>query len=554
MTPAQAIGWELWRRHRRGFLALGVYLVVLAAIKLTIIARGLTVVFDNDVQFAVAVMVPISYSIVYLLAVFTYGLSGDLAARQSMYPARMFTLPVSNAALVGWPMLYGAATIGVFWAATRGLALWPSEFAIPRFWPATLAAVLLLWTQAATWMPYPLPGARLIAAVLVLQAINAIVMIALYSRSPEWVILAITVPQLPLAYLTARYAIARARRGVVPEWSVRAIIPGAAKVIPRRAPAKRLSRHLLFVRGAFPSPTHAQAWFEWRRHGRALPVWVAIVLPFLLLILWTAGTSTALVVVTLLGALLVPVGMALFSGVTVARSGNASDWFGLPPFSAVRPLTNGQLLAAKLKMTMWSTLAAWSVVAVAIPVALAWSGTWPIARDFGRQVGDIVGTPRAVALLLFLVAALMLSTWRQLVQSLYIGLTGNERLIKGSMFASLVLASILGPFAIWMVDARRIAALWSMMPLILGALVAAKMGAAAWVAVRLTRARTLSDRALLAGAITWTATVLALFGVLAWLADAPHIPRFLVMLIAILSVPLARISAAALAVQQNRHR
>jgi hypothetical protein len=246
--------------------------------------------------------------------------------------------------------------------------------------------------------------------------------------------------------------------------------------------------------------------------------------------------------------------MALFSGVTVARSGNASDWFGLPPFSTVRPLTNGQLLAAKLKMTMWSTLAGWSVVAVAIPIALAWSGTWPIARDFGRHIASIVGTPRAVALLLFLVAALMLSTWRQLVQSLYIGLTGNEWLIKGSMFASIVLASILGPLVIWIVDAERLAALWSMMPLILGALVAAKMGAASWVAVRLTRARTLSDRALLAGAITWTATVLALFGVLAWIADLPHIPHFLVMMIAILSVPLARISAATLAVQQNRHR
>ena len=539
MTPALAIGWELWRRHRRGFLGLGVYLVVLAAIKLTIIARGLTVVFDNDLQFAFEVMVPISCSIVYLLAVFTYGLSGDVAARQSMYPARMFTLPVSNAALVGWPMLYGAATIVVFWAATRGLASWPSNLAIPRFWPATLAAALILWTQAATWMPYPFPGARLIAAVLVLQALNAVVMIALYSKAPEWVLLAITLPQLPLAYLTARYAIARARRGVVPDWSVRAVIPSAAKVISSRA---------------FSSAPQAQAWFEWKRHGRALPVWVAIVLPFVLLILWTAGTSTELVVAALLAALVTPVVMALFSGVTVARSGNASDWFGLPPFSTVRPLTNGQLLAAKLKMTMWSTLAGWSVVAVAIPIALAWSGTWPIARDFGRHIASIVGTPRAVALLLFLVAALMLSTWRQLVQSLYIGLTGNEWLIKGSMFASIVLASILGPLVIWIVDAERLAALWSMMPLILGALVAAKMGAAAWVAVRLTRARTLSDRALLTGAITWTATVLALFGVLAWIADLPHIPHFLVMMIAILSVPLARISAATLAVQQNRHR
>lgn len=548
MTPAQAIGWELWRRHRRGALALAAYLVVLAAIRLVVIARGLTVAFDSDVQFAVVVTVPFACAVVYLLAVFTYGLSGDLAARESMYPARMFTLPVSNAALVGWPMSYGAATMIVLWAATRALAMWPSDLAIPMFWPAALGAALILWTQAATWLSYPFRGMRLIAAVLVLQGVDVVVLVAVYAKFPEWVLLAVIVPQLPLANLTARYAIARARRDVAPDWRVRDVIPRAANAVPRDAIARPL------VRRAFSSPTQAQAWFEWRRHGRALPVWVALMLPCLLLLLWTAGTSTEIVVVTLLGALVTPVVMGSFSGVAVARSGNASDWFGLPPFSAVRPLTDGQLLAAKLKMTVWSTLAAWGVVAVAIPIALAWSGTWPIARAFGRHVAYVVGTPRAIALLLLLVAALVLSTWRQLVQTLYIGLTGNERLIKGSVFAAIVLASILGPLAIWIVDAGRVGEVWSAIPLILGVLVAVKMAAATWVAARLARARTLDDRALLAGAISWTAAVLALFAILAWLADTPHIARFVMMLIAILAVPLVRISAAALAVQRNRHR
>ena len=35
----------------------------------------------------------------YVLAVFSFGLAGDLTARHSMYPARLFTLPVSTAAL-----------------------------------------------------------------------------------------------------------------------------------------------------------------------------------------------------------------------------------------------------------------------------------------------------------------------------------------------------------------------------------------------------------------------------------------------------------------------
>lgn len=82
----------------------------------------------------------------------------------------------------------------------------------------------------------------------------------------------------------------------------------------------------------------------------------------------------------------------------------------------------------------------------------------------------------------------------------------------------------------------------------------AKMVAAGWVARRLVRERPLTDRTLITGAACWTIAVLALFGLLAWLADAPHIPRYLIMLVAILSVPLARLSAAPLAIAQNRHR
>ena len=81
--------------------------------------------------------------------------SGDLAARQSMYPARMFTLPVTTAALAGWPMLYGTAAMAILLAgheASRRVAV--GSRTCPMIWPALLAASLLAWTQALTWMPY----------------------------------------------------------------------------------------------------------------------------------------------------------------------------------------------------------------------------------------------------------------------------------------------------------------------------------------------------------------------------------------------------------------
>src|SRR2546430_11065176 len=40
-----------------------------------------------------------------------------------------------------------------------------------------------------------------------------------------------------------------------------------------------------------------------------------------------------------------------------------------------------ELIAAKLKMAMWSTLAAWLLVLVALPLALEWSGTWSMVTE-----------------------------------------------------------------------------------------------------------------------------------------------------------------------------
>src|SRR5438128_4142126 len=102
-SPAAAIGWEFRQRHHWGLIGLAAYLGVLATIKLVILARGLPINLESPQSFALVVVVPLSVTFTYALAVFSFGLSGDLAARQSMYPARMFTLPVTSAALAGWP-------------------------------------------------------------------------------------------------------------------------------------------------------------------------------------------------------------------------------------------------------------------------------------------------------------------------------------------------------------------------------------------------------------------------------------------------------------------
>jgi hypothetical protein len=172
-----------------------------------------------------------------------------------------------------------------------------------------------------------------------------------------------------------------------------------------------------------------------------------------------------------------------------------------------------------------------------------------------HELVEIVGTPRAVAILLLALFALVASTWKQLVQSLYIGMSGREWAVKASVFAALSVIALIVPVAHWLFNSKRaMAALWDAFPSIVGALVVMKTAAAAWIAVRLRRRGVLSDRTLVIGAVTFDLLVFALYALLIWIFPNLVVRHYLLALLAILAVPLARLSAAPLALDWNRHR
>ena len=541
-SPARAIAWEFRRPHRWALAGLVGYLLVLGAIKLLVIGPG-HVSLDPPNGLAGVAIVPFSTAFLYLLAVFSYGLTGDLAARQSIYPARMFTLPVTTAALAGWPMLYGTAAMVTLWLATASLARWPWGIDVPFVWPAVLAAVFLAWTQVFTWMPYGWRGMRVIVTTLWLAALDAIVLVAIEYQAPEsWMVIFLA-PQLPFAYLAACFAVTRARRGEVPDWWF-----GRAG----RSDSVSFRRT-----SAFSSAARAQLWFEWRCLGGSLPALVAMLLPFEFGLLLVPGNDAPAVVFwTLVAVLLTPPVMAGFAAATVSKANpQARDSHGVTPFMATRPLTSAAMIAAKLKMTLWSTLAAWLLVLIAIPPGLMLSGTWPMVIERARHAIEIVGPPRAIVFTLLVLALLMASTWKKLVQGLYIGLTGREWIIKTNGFVALTFLVIIGPVLEWISESgRAISTLWDVWPWILAALVCFKMALAVWIAVRLYHSRLVTDRTLVLGAAMWTVSVLALYGLLVWWIDTPLIPSDVLALFAILAIPLARVSAAPLALAWNRHR
>src|SRR5215210_940369 len=542
-SPALAIAWEFRQGHRFALIALAGYALVLGTIKLLIPGPWEPIELDTPNETAAVLIGPFSLIFMYFLAVFSFGLAGDLAARQSMFPARMFTLPVTTRALVGWPMLYGTAAMASLWLATVLLVLLPFGVDLPLIWPGLLAAAFLAWTQVLMWMPYGLPGLRVIVAVLWLVSLDAVVLLAIHYEATEPQMMAFLAPQLPLAYLAACFAVARARRGDVPDWRGIFARPGQiADLLPRR-------------RVHFSSPARAQAWFEWRRQGWRLPAWMGLLLPFELALLSVASDDRPeLVFYTLLGVLLTPPFMAAFAAATVSKSspdGRASR--GVAPYDATRPLTSAALVAARLEVALWSTLAAWLLVVIAIPFALTFSATWPVVIERTIEWIEAEGTLRAVAIVLLVFLGLFGLTWRQLVQNLYIGLTGRERVVKASVLFGLSCLVVFGPIAGWILSLYVMALATNALPWIAAALIGLKLSAAASIATRLRRQRLLNDRTLVTLAAGWLAAVLALYGVLAWLVTTPLIPRYFLALVAVLAIPLARLSAAPLALAGNRH-
>jgi hypothetical protein len=537
-SPAAAVAWEFHYRQRWYLIALTVYLLVLGLSKPLLFPT--THVVDLGDGYAAFAVVPFSVTFMYFIAVFTFGMTGDLAARQSIYPARMFTLPISTAALAGWPMLYGTVTMAALWVAVRILARWPWQMELPVVWPGFLGAAVLAWMQALTWMPYGLRGVRGITAVIVLISLDVVVMLAIEYRWSEAALVAFLAPNLPLAYACAWAAVARARRGDVPDWSLSTARAGGAR---RLRP--------------FRSTSAAQFWFEWRRHGRTLPLLVGIVAPFELSVLFISGYGSQWFVFEVLTALLLtPILMAAFAAATVSQANPfARDIYGVSPFNATKPITSVAMISAKLKMAAWSTLASWFILLSVTAIGFVWSGADSVVIGWADRFRNQVGIARAIVALMIVLGGLISLTWTMLVQGLYIGLSGRQWLVRTIGMATLVFVMAIGPILESIADSRAaLAWLWDNWKIVPAILVVVKVAAAIVVATRLSRSGLLGDRTLAAGAATWAAAVFAIYGVFVWWADTPMLPRYAFLLIAILAVPLVRISAAPLALDWNRHR
>ena len=326
----------------------------------------------------------------YFLAVFSFGLAGDLAARQSIYPARMFTLPVTTAALAGWPMLYGAAAMASLWLAT----------ALSRTVAVGIDLAAGLAGAAGRGVSRLDAGADVDAvrsAGAARDRRRAVAGVARRRRAPGDPLRSARAAdgRLPGAAASARVSRRLLRRGAgSPRRRARLArdcSPVAGRMPPRRrdhfvfarprATVVRVAAARLVAAGA---GGHRCCRSSWRCCS------------------WPATTRR---VRLLHSARPCCSRRRSWPASPPRRSSKANpdarDSYGVTPFMATRPMTSAALVAAKLKVAIWSTLAAWLLVLVAIPLGAHAVGHLAGGdRTARRRVIEAVGTPRAIVVVL----------------------------------------------------------------------------------------------------------------------------------------------------------
>ncbi len=550
-SPASAIAWQLYGRHRWGLAAIGAYLALVVFLVHSGVVEAFAAHFAPaapapvvSLLFGAMSTLPLVTALTYLLGVFCQGFQSDLIAPGSSYPTWMFRLPVPTRTLVLWPMLYGVVTLGLGWATVALLILQPCGLAVPVGWPTLLLAALLTWLQAILWWPFGLRGARLVVVALALGLLvagleggkaaefNATLRVSLFAVATL------------AGGLAALAGVVRARRGEEPDWQwLQQTIRQVGRGLPRR-------------RQAFASAARAQVWFEWRRHGWTLPLMVAFLLPLFLWPLWLGTNEVLSLPSILLLVCLLPPFLAGLAGPSVSGSNpEARDYYGLPPFTGVRPMTCGGLLAAKVKMAALSTLTAWGVVVLVVPSALVLSGNLQVVADGWGTLLRVLPAWKAAGLLALVLVGLILVTWKQFVENLFIGLTGNAWVINGVIIVGLLLMVVCALLGSWIYHHPEYhEPLLAAVPWVMSLAVLLKLLAAGW-AWRTLRRRQLLERYTLPGLLTlWLLTVLGLIAWLAWLIPTGMTSLFSLALGVVLFVPLARLLAAPLALAWNRHR
>ena len=162
---------------------------------------------------------------------------------------------------------------------------------------------------------------------------------------------------------------------------------------------------------------------------------------------------------------ILPIVLAVPVGKGIAKPSFWSVELGLPAFLSTRPVTNGQIVAAKMRAAAFSTLLAWAVLLVAAPIWL-WLATANDLRSFWGNFCTIYSSPARWAIPILALFAAVVLTWNFMISSIWSGMSGRPLLYSGAVVLSAVCFVGMLVLLTWCMDSagQHRDVFWSMLP------------------------------------------------------------------------------------------
>jgi len=546
-SPVAALAWEIWKRGRRSVWLVLICLAFCAFINLVIPDT-------NHALFSAVFGIAMVLSVVFLMGLLNCT-EANPTKEWNGFPYRIFTLPVPTWKLVAVPMVLGLVTIELLYLAWIKLVWTHSQIDRP-LWYAVILGAYVLYYQTTLWSLADFRILRTIVLsiggvsgilVAVLPALEKVNAVSSLWFSEERLI-PIVLGTLPVAFVTAWASVAGQRHGggCRQNW-LKLLVEWLTDLLPRRT-------------RDFKSPAAAQFWFEWRRAGLLLPVCVGFALLVVIGPLsWRFRTDPQFTVIALGWVVGLPLILGFLIGKGFAKPDLFSTNLSVPQFLAVRPLTATEFIVAKLKVAALSVFITWILVVLFMTL---WLSVWADSLELQKMLYQFrmfhPNSWREILALSFV--ALMILTWRLMVNGLWTGLSGRRMYYFGSIGLQVLVPLLaLLACAIWSgsIDhllQRNPELGKSIAVQVLGWCLALLVIAKLWVAV--FSWRNIAPRHARQYLLMWIASTLC-FLTLAILASPPfdvYRQTHVYLLAALLLFPIARLGFAASSLEGNRHR
>jgi hypothetical protein len=541
-SPAQAILWQIWTRHRLGLSISAVCLVLMVVAMPPILLR-----FDDKATFVVT-LIPAAVIFPYLANLVLF--SDEVGSLTSGYPRRIYTLPAATHTLAFWPMLITVVGSVALWLVIAVLIYHRGGYRPPLLLPAVGIAVTMAWLQTICWLPIKSQLVRvyllLIGFCVLLGAPGWLFQRELISLSS---LSMLAIFELAGLFVLARLGVAHDRRGVDWSFGVDRAVEWCWSIFDRTSQQPP----------SFRTAREAQDWFEYHCHASMLKG----VIFFLLCLdaamyVWVPQGKTLAFRIGLGCMLGTPLIMAGSQGAALGRMRPIrSRQRGPITFLAIRPILTGDMLDAKYRMITRCVIQIWLMTLAITTTVVLVKGQAGDVLEILRSFLQLYPGWRGWTILGLAIALAPVFTWKMLTDSLAAGLTGRRWFADGIVVLGTSVLMVLIATGIWY--AMHPVLLSRHIPILIwlaAVLVIMKCLLAAWAF------RVAVDRGLLE-----LRSIVRLFGLGSVVAIATLIlaqlllpagnlgvPRPVVLLATLSSLPLARFALAPLALEWNRHR